>query len=318
MQLAKNRLCQPVKSWTSCCILNIDREPQTMDTFALLQVAVEYEDPHSAGERTLSESIPRASLHLVVGIAASTALLNSAASAQALMRHGDQGTGVRELQSQLNLRPDGIFGADTLQAVKRFQQRNGLAVDGIAGAKTLTALGLPATLAANGRSNASAVPQPPRPVSTDLTVNTAVLNVRSRPSRSAPVEAVLYQGTRVALSGATRSSEGLQWAQLSSGGWIASSYLSGGVSSGNANRPDNPRPGNDVIVPVAGTAYVASAIGVNVRNAPAGTVIESRQNGQAVSLTGARRFADGRYWVQIASGGWIAEEYLSFNQRRLS
>jgi uncharacterized protein YraI len=302
-----------------------------METFALLQVAVEYEDPHSPGAWSIATPIatPQAPLRLLVSIAASTAILQAAESAQALMRYGDRGVGVRELQSQLNLRTDGIFGADTLQAVKQFQQRNGLQVDGIAGAKTLAALGLPANLAANGGGqngggqnvanggNAGTA----RPVSGNLVVNTPVLNVRSRPSRSAPVEAVLYQGATAALSGATRSSEGLQWSQLSSGGWVASRYLSGrpetGSNSGsNLNGNSSNRVGNDVVVPVSGTAYVNSAIGLNVRNAPAGSVIDRRQNGQAVTLTGSRRFADGRYWVQIGNGGWVAEEYLTYRRRQ--
>ena len=38
------------------------------------------------------------------------------------------------------LKPDGIFGEETLEAVMRFQENNGLSVDGIAGPETLTLL----------------------------------------------------------------------------------------------------------------------------------------------------------------------------------
>ena len=37
---------------------------------------------------------------------------------------------------------DGIFGSNTLAAVKYFQRKNGLVVDGIVGAKTFAALGM--------------------------------------------------------------------------------------------------------------------------------------------------------------------------------
>jgi peptidoglycan hydrolase-like protein with peptidoglycan-binding domain len=36
--------------------------------------------------------------------------------------------------------PDGIFGRETLSAIRDFQWSNGLAVDGLAGPRTLTAL----------------------------------------------------------------------------------------------------------------------------------------------------------------------------------
>ena len=37
---------------------------------------------------------------------------------------------------------DGIYGSQTLAAVKYFQRKNGLTVDGIAGTKTLQAMGI--------------------------------------------------------------------------------------------------------------------------------------------------------------------------------
>lgn len=61
---------------------------------------------------------------------------------------GSRGQAVREVQNRLaqwdyyHGSVDGIFGAQTAQAVRLFQQRNNLAVDGIVGPETYAALGL--------------------------------------------------------------------------------------------------------------------------------------------------------------------------------
>lgn len=65
------------------------------------------------------------------------------------LKKGDSGSRVKRLQKALNalgakLVADGIFGAKTLDAVKKYQMKYGLKVDGIVGPKTY------ATLAANG------------------------------------------------------------------------------------------------------------------------------------------------------------------------
>lgn len=75
--------------------------------------------------------------------------LAQAASAETYDR-GDMGLTVREIQTRLadwGYEPgavDGVYGADTEAAVRRFQAANGLESDGRAGPATLAALGLPA------------------------------------------------------------------------------------------------------------------------------------------------------------------------------
>ena len=75
------------------------------------------------------------------------ALLQSTAFAAAL-RKGSRGDDVKQLQTKLKRwgyytgAVDGIFGAQTEEAVKYFQRKNGLAVDGIVGSATAKALGL--------------------------------------------------------------------------------------------------------------------------------------------------------------------------------
>lgn len=66
----------------------------------------------------------------------------------ALSKYGSTGKEVKQIQTKLknwgyykgNI--DGIYGSQTLKAVKDFQKKNGLAVDGIVGEKTLAALGI--------------------------------------------------------------------------------------------------------------------------------------------------------------------------------
>lgn len=67
----------------------------------------------------------------------------------ALSKRGSRGTEVRNIQSRLSkwgYNPgtvDGIYGAKTEAAVKRFQRNNGLTPDGVAGPATLAKIGLP-------------------------------------------------------------------------------------------------------------------------------------------------------------------------------
>lgn len=65
-----------------------------------------------------------------------------------LSKYGSRGSEVTQIQTKLkrwgyyNGNIDGIYGSQTLAAVKYFQRKNGLTVDGIAGPKTLAAMGI--------------------------------------------------------------------------------------------------------------------------------------------------------------------------------
>ena len=59
-----------------------------------------------------------------------------------VVKRGDRGTAVRQVQAALGVATDGVFGAQTEQAVRRFQKRKGIAVDGVVGPETRDALGL--------------------------------------------------------------------------------------------------------------------------------------------------------------------------------
>lgn len=69
-------------------------------------------------------------------------------SVEALSKYGSRGDEVRQIQTKLkrwgyyNGNVDGIYGTQTLNAVKYFQRKNGLTQDGIAGPATLKAMGI--------------------------------------------------------------------------------------------------------------------------------------------------------------------------------
>ena len=77
-----------------------------------------------------------------------TVFLNKNNTVEVLSKYGSRGEEVRQIQTKLKRwgyysgNVDGIYGTQTLNAVKYFQRKNGLAVDGIAGPKTLAAMGI--------------------------------------------------------------------------------------------------------------------------------------------------------------------------------
>lgn len=80
---------------------------------------------------------------------------------QALSKYGSRGDEVRTIQTKLkrwgyyNGNIDGIYGSQTLEAVKYFQRKNGLVVDGIAGKKTLEAMGIFASSSGSSGSSSN-------------------------------------------------------------------------------------------------------------------------------------------------------------------
>lgn len=79
----------------------------------------------------------------------------------ALSKYGSRGEEVRTIQTKLKRwgyytgNIDGIYGTQTLEAVKYFQRKNGLAVDGIAGRNTLEAMGIFNSAGNSGSSSSS-------------------------------------------------------------------------------------------------------------------------------------------------------------------
>lgn len=80
---------------------------------------------------------------------------------EALSKYGSRGTEVRAIQEKLKRwgyysgSVDGIYGSQTVSAVKKFQKKNGLTVDGIAGTQTLKAMGITSSSSSSSSSNNS-------------------------------------------------------------------------------------------------------------------------------------------------------------------
>ena len=84
----------------------------------------------------------------ILSAALCAAVFAQTASAVAY-RQGSSGSAVTTIQTKLKRwgyyfgSVDGVYGIDTVNAVREFQSKNGLSVDGVAGNSTLVALGVP-------------------------------------------------------------------------------------------------------------------------------------------------------------------------------
>jgi N-acetylmuramoyl-L-alanine amidase len=94
----------------------------------------------------------------------------------AVLKQGASGGEVKELQRRLKMwgyysgEVDGIYGKQTVEAVKYFQRKNGLTVDGIAGKATFAALGMNDSVRVleNDQKNAGTTTAPSNYTSSDL------------------------------------------------------------------------------------------------------------------------------------------------------
>lgn len=77
----------------------------------------------------------------------------------ALSKYGSRGSEVTQIQTKLKRwgyysgSIDGIYGTQTVNAVKYFQRKNGLTVDGIAGPATLKAMGITSSSSSSSSSS---------------------------------------------------------------------------------------------------------------------------------------------------------------------
>ncbi len=103
-------------------------------------------------------------LSAVIAITVLIIVYKNSNSVEALSKYGSRGSEVSQIQTKLkrwgyyNGNVDGIYGTQTVNAVKYFQRKNGLAVDGIAGPATLKAMGIyTSSTTSSGSSNSSNV-----------------------------------------------------------------------------------------------------------------------------------------------------------------
>ena len=111
--------------------------------------------------------------HIVIAIIASIILVISLittviiiyknkqqnATVETLSKYGSRGSEVTQIQTKLKRwgyysgNVDGIYGTQTVNAVKYFQRKNGLTADGIAGPATLKAMGIMTSSSSNSSSS---------------------------------------------------------------------------------------------------------------------------------------------------------------------
>lgn len=106
-------------------------------------------------------------LLIIIMLFVSYILITRNQVAEAVSRYGSRGNEVRQIQTKLKNwgyysgSVDGIYGSNTLNAVKKFQRKNGLTADGIAGTKTLQAMGInsssSSSSSSSGASNSSSL-----------------------------------------------------------------------------------------------------------------------------------------------------------------
>ena len=95
---------------------------------------------------------------LVISVVGSIVFSLKTSEVEALSKYGSRGDEVTQIQTKLKRwgyytgNIDGIYGSQTLEAVKYFQRKNGLQVDGIAGPATLKAMGI---MTSSGNSSGS-------------------------------------------------------------------------------------------------------------------------------------------------------------------
>ena len=100
-------------------------------------------------------------LLLVLVVTFDVVLMSWNSEVEALSKYGSRGTEVRTIQEKLKRwgyysgSVDGIYGSQTVSAVKSFQKKNGLTVDGIAGTQTLKAMGITSSSSSSSSSNNS-------------------------------------------------------------------------------------------------------------------------------------------------------------------
>lgn len=126
--------------------------------------------------------------------------------ASALSKMGSRGDEVTQIQQRLaelgyyqgNI--DGIYGYQTMNAVKDFQSDNSLSADGIAGTQTLSALGITASTGTNTGSSdynllARVISAEARgePYSGQVAVGAVIMNRVKHPSFPDTISSVIYQ-----------------------------------------------------------------------------------------------------------------------------
>lgn len=142
----------------------------------------------------------------IILITTAFVLINSHKKEETLSKYGSSGNEVTQIQTKLKNwgyysgSVDGIYGSQTVSAVKKFQKKNGLTVDGIAGKATLAAMGIQSSSSTGSDSNnlnllARIIHGEARgePYNGMVAVGAVVLNRVSNPNFPSTIAGVIYQ-----------------------------------------------------------------------------------------------------------------------------
>jgi hypothetical protein len=122
------------------------------------------------------------------------------ATARPLLKRGDRGAVVADLQRMLAIKNDGIFGPATEAAVKAFQTANGLVADGKVGAYTWDALDKAASKAASPSAAPTAPAKPvPAPSPAPKPVSPPAATPEPEGGRGSTIALVIFIAALVAL-----------------------------------------------------------------------------------------------------------------------
>ena len=281
-----------------------------METLALTHVylACEGEEfsPCPATAQSASGIHHAARMGTVAGSAALLAIANLAPASEAIVKRGDTCPAVREIQQALVNQGrsvgsiDGVYGAKTQYAVKRFQELNNLPVDTVVGPGTATALGLDGNNAvyAVGNTCTGNTGGGSTPVANTVKVmtNGSLLNVREAPNLSAKVVGQLAKGSILPTSGNTENG----WVELARGGWVSSSWVRASAlpnsGGGGGSAPSN-------LMTVSTNRSL-----LNVREQPntSARIVAQLAKGSKLPTTG--NTSDG--WIELVGGGWVASQWM--------
>lgn len=273
-----------------------------MENLAFLYASEAFEDPSEEPRlRSLEELGLTSSNPFVMGaagLAVGAVVLANPADAQAVVGFGDRGPSVIDVQSRLidfGYDPgfvDGVFGANTEDAVVAFQRDYGLSADGVVGCNTATTMGLP-----GGGFGCGGGGTPPSDGFITVSTNGSPLTVRSGPGTGFASIDALSNG---AVIGYTDFVNG--WYEIDGGGWVSSSWVVEGAIGGGGDGDGGMDGGPDTVTVVTNGGTLA------VRTGP-GTgfgIISELFNGETVSVVGSSGS-----WYEIAGGGWISSAWTA-------
>lgn len=154
-----------------------------------------------------------------------------------------------------------------------------------------------------------------------VVVSVAALNVRSAPSLSGSIVAILTGGEVISVVSRPTTADGYDWYQIERGGvylgWAVRGFIPD--TAGSTPAPSTPptTPTTPPTTPPAGgftygTSVTVTASLLNVRALPtiSGQILTVYPAGRVATITGEAQVADNITWYPVDNLGWVSGEYL--------